>query len=98
MFRVGPFHLGWCFLPSKVVSDTSFLGRLLTDLAKMTQLLKAIHANLNLKDQVYSSPSLAGRHHMMPLPRIPHTHSAAVKNPLNALLCPTTVAGWRFSY
>ena len=37
MFRVGPFHLGWCFLPLKVVSDASFLGRLLTDLAKMLE-------------------------------------------------------------
>ena len=33
MYRVRPLNLGWCFLPSKVASDTPFLGRLWTDLA-----------------------------------------------------------------
>ena len=33
--RIRPLNLGWCFLPSKVVSDTSFLGRLWKDLAKI---------------------------------------------------------------
>ena len=32
--RVRPFNLGWCFFPSKVVSDTPFLSPLWTILAK----------------------------------------------------------------
>ena len=32
--RVWIFNLGWRFLPSKVASDTKFLGRLWTDYAK----------------------------------------------------------------
>ena len=32
MRRVRPLNLGWCFFPSKVASDTPFLGRLWTDL------------------------------------------------------------------
>ena len=35
MYQAHPFNLGYCILPSKVASDTSFLSRLWTDLARM---------------------------------------------------------------
>jgi len=34
--RVRPLNLGWCFLPPKVELDTIFLGRLQTNLAKVS--------------------------------------------------------------
>ena len=70
--RVRPFNLGWCFLPSKVVSDTPFLSPVWTNLAKIqyTLDLTLVHKNIcQICPQVYDTtfegqtrqPKLKGR-------------------------------------
>ena len=59
--RVRPLNLGWCFLPPKVASDTPFLGRLWTDLAKilvgfLVALVAAVVLVVPMRDIVHGTP------------------------------------------